>query len=72
MTAFVKKLTSVIRFSWKVIPVILGLVGLAFVIAWISGVFVEKIPPGEARQSARMLDNQSTDKVDTRFQPCQH
>lgn len=44
-------------------PIILGVAGLALVIAWISGVFVEKIPPGEAGQIARRLTDQPTDVV---------
>jgi RND family efflux transporter MFP subunit len=47
----------------KVVPMILGVAGLALVIAWVSGMFVEKIPPGEVGTTARQLENQPTDVV---------
>lgn len=40
-----------------------GLAGLAMVIAWISGVFVEKIAPGESAPVAQKLGDQATDIV---------
>lgn len=54
---------SYFRVVVKVVPIILGLAGLALVIAWISGVFEEKIPPGETGQIARRLEDQPTDVV---------
>ncbi len=56
-------IVSSLRVALKVIPILVGLAMLAWVIAWISGVFVEKIPPGEASQIARRLENQPTDVV---------
>lgn len=47
----------------KVVPVLFGLIGLTFVIAWISGYFEEKIPPGESEVVARQLADQNTDIV---------
>lgn len=44
-------------------PILLGLIGLALVIAWISGIFEEKIPPGESRPIARQLGDQQTEEV---------
>jgi RND family efflux transporter MFP subunit len=47
----------------RAIPLLLGLLVLAAVIAWLSGVFEEKIPPGETEPVARHLGNQRTDVV---------
>lgn len=54
---------SAFRVSLKVVPVIAGLAGLALVIAWISGVFEEKIPPGELPVMVKQLGDQPTDVV---------
>lgn len=51
------------RVALKVLSVAIGLIGLALVVAWISGVFTEKIPPGEQTPVARMLAGQPTDVV---------
>ena len=48
-----QSLLALLRVTLKVVPIILGLVALAFVIAWISGVFEEKIPPGESERLIR-------------------
>lgn len=53
----------VLRTALKIVPVILGLAGLALVIAWISGVFEEKISPGESPAVARQLGDQPTGEV---------
>jgi RND family efflux transporter MFP subunit len=47
----------------KIVPVIIGLAGLALVIAWISGIFEEKIAPGEATRIRQKLAEQPTDVV---------
>ncbi len=47
----------------KVLPVIVGLVGLAAVIAWVSGLFTDKIQPGHEQAPVRTLAGQSTDEV---------
>jgi len=47
----------------KFAPVVVGLIGLAMVIAWIAGVFTEKIPPGESAPMVRTLQGQATDVV---------
>lgn len=52
-----------IRVTFRVIPIVLGLVGLTLVIAWISGVFTEKISPAEAQSVSRQLGDQATDWV---------
>jgi RND family efflux transporter MFP subunit len=54
---------SVAKIGLKVVPIILGLIGLTFVIAWISGVFGEKIEPRESRPIVRKLVDQPTDVV---------
>lgn len=51
------------RIAFKVIPIALGLIGLTLVVAWISGYFTEKIPPGESRPAARKLGEQPTDII---------
>ncbi len=63
MKKLMQQCLKFLRFTLKVIPIILGLVGLTFVIAWISGVFVEKIPPGESHPVVRRLGDQPTDVV---------
>ena len=63
MTKLADKFLKFLTVVFKVVPIILGLVGLTFVIAWISGVFTEKIPPGETRPVVRQLENQPTDVV---------
>jgi hypothetical protein len=52
-----------LRAAAKVLPILLGLVGLALVIASISGVFVKKIPPGEVVPITQQLDGRPTDVV---------
>ncbi len=52
-----------LRSLLKMLPVVLGLAGLALVIAWISGIFIEKIQPGETRPAVRMLADEPTDEV---------
>jgi RND family efflux transporter MFP subunit len=47
----------------RVLPVMLGLVGLSVAIAWISGAFTKKIEPGESRSVFRQLEDQQTDVV---------
>ncbi len=56
-------ITAFLRVGFKIVPILVGLVGLALVIAWISGVFEAKIAPGESAPVARELDNQPTDVV---------
>ncbi len=63
MTKLAQKLQRVVKIGLKTIPVMLGLAGLALVVAWISGVFTEKIPPGETNPVVRRLDGQPTDVV---------
>ena len=58
-----QSLLALLRVTLKVVPIILGLVALAFVIAWISGVFEEKIPPGESERFVHRLEDQPTDIV---------
>lgn len=58
-----QSILSFLRVVVKVVPIILGLAGLALVIAWISGVFETKIPPGETSQITRRLEDQPTDVV---------
>ncbi|QEG25047.1 efflux RND transporter periplasmic adaptor subunit [Mariniblastus fucicola] len=58
-----KRMSGFGKMLFRVIPIILGLVGLTFVIAWISGVFTEKIPPGESHPIVRTVGSQSTDVV---------
>jgi RND family efflux transporter MFP subunit len=57
------KFASAVKAAVKITPMIGGLIGLAAVIAWISGVFVEKIPPGESQPVVRQLGAQPTDVV---------
>jgi RND family efflux transporter MFP subunit len=52
-----------IRILSKILTLLIGLALLAFAIAWIAGVFEEKIPPAETTASRRMLDGQPTDIV---------
>jgi len=63
MKEFTQNLLKLLRVSYKVIPIVVGLVGLTLVIAWISGVFVEKIAPGESQPTMRQLGDQPTDTV---------
>ncbi len=63
MNQFLQAFRGFGRITAKVIPMIFGLVGLALVIAWISGVFAEKIAPGEAAPVSRKLSGQPTDTV---------
>jgi len=58
-----QKFLTFLQVALKVVPVILGLAGLAFVIAWISGVFEEKIQPRETSPVSRKLGTQRTDQV---------
>jgi multidrug efflux pump subunit AcrA (membrane-fusion protein) len=51
------------RGVFKVLPVVLGLAGLALLTAWISGAFIQKIQPGETRPAVRMLAGEPTDEV---------
>ncbi len=63
MKEFTQNLLKLLRVSYKVIPIVVGLIGLTLVIAWISGVFVEKIAPGESQPTMRQLGDQPTDTV---------
>ncbi len=47
----------------KVVPIGLGLVGLALVVAWISGIFEAKIQPGETSPIVEKLGDSRTDVV---------
>jgi hypothetical protein len=47
MNKLLQRFSSFLLATLKAISVILGLVGLTFVIAWISGVFTENIQTGE-------------------------
>jgi RND family efflux transporter MFP subunit len=58
-----QSLLAFLRITFKIVPILFGLIGLALVIAWISGLFVEKIPPGEASPVAQQLADQPTDIV---------
>ncbi len=63
MNKFRKSFLKTIRVASKLASILLGLAALALVIAWISGVFVSKIPPGETAPVARKLEGQATDVV---------
>lgn len=60
---FAEQLQAWFRVAYRVVPIGVGLVVLALVIAWISGFFTEKIPPGEAHPTVRKLDGQPTELV---------
>ena len=63
MSKAASRLQAIFHFLTKVVPVVLGLAGLAFAIAWISGFFVEKIEPGELTTSSRLVGDRPTDEV---------
>lgn len=63
MKRFNAKIASWFHTAAKILPVIVGLVALTLVIAWISGVFQQKIEPGESPQVVQKLDGQPTDVV---------
>jgi RND family efflux transporter MFP subunit len=60
-----QRLASVVRAFFKtVVPVVAGLAGLTFVIAWLAGSFTEKIGPGRVADVERRLEaDQKTDTV---------
>lgn len=47
----------------KVLPAVIGLALLLLIIAWLGGLFTEKIEPGRLQQSVAELDKQETDVV---------
>ena len=47
----------------KVMPAVIGLALLLLIIAWLGGLFTEKIEPGRLQQSVAELDKQETDVV---------
>ena len=53
-----KQLAAIARWIMRIVPILVGLALLALVVAWISGIFEEKIPPGEAIPVARTLGGQ--------------
>lgn len=57
------KIASWFHTAARILPVIVGLAALTLVIAWISGVFQQKIEPGESPQVVQKLDGQPTDVV---------
>ena len=62
MLSSMKKATRV--FLRTLLPAFVGLVVLVAIIAWLAGVFVEKIPPGQSPVAARKLGpDQKTDTV---------
>ncbi len=63
MNKLATRLRALSRTLLKVIPVILGLVALAAIIAWISGVFEQKIEPGETDVTMARWEGQPTDVV---------
>ncbi len=60
---FAERIRGWLRVVYRLVPIGLGLIVLTLVIAWISGFFTEKIPPGEARPVVRKLEDQATDVV---------
>jgi RND family efflux transporter MFP subunit len=67
MASFMNKLTQsfgrYLRVAFKIGPIILGIAGLALIIGWISGIFEEKIAPGESRTLVAKLNDRPTDVV---------
>ena len=49
--------------AMRIVPILIGLAALTLIIAWISGVFTEKIPPGEQRPVVRRHQGEATDTV---------
>ncbi len=47
----------------RIVPVLLGLAALTVIMAYLSGAFEEKIPPGESSPPMRRLADQATDVV---------
>ena len=63
MTSNRQRVTRIVTGIFKTMQVIIGLVGLAFVVAWISGAFTTKIKPGESKPIVRKLGKQPTSVI---------
>lgn len=63
MSSTNNRIRVIVGIVFKVVPIVVGLVGLTLVIAWISGFFEEKISPGETQPTGVQLAGQETDEV---------
>jgi RND family efflux transporter MFP subunit len=63
MANFKHSAIKFLRGATRLISILVGLALLALVIAWISGMFETKIPPGETAPIARRLENRPTDTI---------
>ncbi|MGI9519981.1 MAG: efflux RND transporter periplasmic adaptor subunit [Pirellulaceae bacterium] len=63
MSKRAERLRSIIQSVLQGLPVLLGLVVLAAIIAWISGIFQPKIQPGETQVPLSLVLGQPTDEV---------
>jgi membrane fusion protein (multidrug efflux system) len=59
------KAKAVISLIFKtILPLIVGMAALVLVIAWLSGMFIEKIPPGEDQVAQRVLSAEEKNRID--------
>ncbi|MEZ6093350.1 MAG: efflux RND transporter periplasmic adaptor subunit [Pirellulaceae bacterium] len=58
-----QKFVGVLKGILKLLPVVVGLGVLGFVVAWMSGMFEEKIPPGEQHAASRVRADEPTELV---------
>ena len=47
----------------KVSGIVIGMIALVMTIAWLSGMFIDKVPPGRVATQRQILSGQSTDEV---------
>ncbi len=47
----------------KVSGIVIGMIALVLTIAWLSGMFIDKVPPGRVDTQRQLLSGQSTDEV---------
>ena len=63
MSRFGQTLKSVALTIGRAVPLVGGLVVLALLVAWISGMFNTRIPPGEESHAARTLGERRVEQV---------